>query len=63
MVLVDTNGEKLKAIQLHILETQWAMCKVDTHVLALANKLKNKRLGNALLALLISTSAIVLQGY
>ena len=46
---MDTHGEKLKAIQLHILETQWPMCKVDAHVLPLANKLENNTLGNTLL--------------
>ena len=46
---VDTYGEKLKEIQLHILETRWPMCKVDAHVLPLANKLENNTLGNTLL--------------
>ena len=35
-VLVDTQGEKLKAIQLHILQSQWPICKIDAHVFALA---------------------------
>ena len=47
--MVDTYGEKLKAIQLHILETQWPMCKADAHVFPLANKLENNTLGNTLL--------------
>ena len=47
--MVDTHGEKLKGIQLHILETQWPMCKADAHVLPLANKLENNTLGNTLL--------------
>ena len=47
--MVDTHGEKLKAIQLHILETQWPMCKADAHVFPLANKLENNTLGNTLL--------------
>ena len=47
--MVDTHGEKLKAIQLHILKTQWPMCKADAHVFALANKLENNTLGNTLL--------------
>ena len=49
--MVDTHGEKLKGIQLHILETQWPMCKADAHVLPLANKLENNTLGNTLLNL------------
>ena len=47
--MVDTHGEKLKGIQLHILETQWPMCKADAHVFPLANKLENNTLGNTLL--------------
>ena len=47
--MVDTYGEKLKAIQLHILKTQWLMCKADAHVLPLPNKLENNTLGNTLL--------------
>ena len=47
--MVDTYGEKLKAIQLHILETQWPMSKADAHVLPLPKKLENNTLGNALL--------------
>ena len=46
---MDTCGEKLKAIQLHILETQWPMSKADAHVLPLPNKLENNTLGNTLL--------------
>ena len=46
--MVDTNGEKLKKVQLHILETQWPMCKADAHVNPLANKLENNTLGNTL---------------
>ena len=46
---VDTYGEKLKAIQLHILETRWPICKADAHILPLANKLENNTLGNTLL--------------
>ena len=46
---VDTYSEKLKAIQLHILETRWPMCKADAPVLPLANKLENNTLGNTLL--------------
>ena len=45
---MDTNGEKLKKVQLHILETQWPMCKADAHVNPLANKLENNTLGNTL---------------
>ena len=45
----DTYGEKLKAIQLHILETPWPMCKADAHILPLPNKLENNTLGNTLL--------------
>ena len=41
---VDTYGEKLKAIQLHILETRWPICKADAHILPLANKLENNTL-------------------
>ena len=47
--MVDTYGQKLKAIQLHILETQWLMCKADAHVLPLPDKLENNTLGNTLL--------------
>ena len=47
--MVDTYGKKLKAIQLHILETQWPMSKADAHVLPLPNKLENNTLGNTLL--------------
>ena len=47
--MVNTYGEKLKAIQLHILETQWPMSKADAHVLPLPNKLENNTLGNTLL--------------
>ena len=46
---MDTYGEKLKPIQLHILETQWPMFKADAHVLPLANKLENNTLCNTLL--------------
>ena len=46
---VDTYSEKLKAIQLDILQTRWLMCKADAHVLPLANKLENNTLGNTLL--------------
>ena len=31
-VLMNTHGEKLKATQLHILQSQWPMCKIDAHV-------------------------------
>ena len=47
--MVDNYGEKLKAIQLHMLETQWPMSKADAHVLPLPNKLENNTLGNTLL--------------
>ena len=47
--MVDTYGEKLKAIQLYILQTEWLMCKADAHVLPLPNKLENNTLGNTLL--------------
>ena len=47
--MVDTYGEKLKAIQLYILQTQRLMCKTDAHVLPLPNKLENNTLGNTLL--------------
>ena len=50
--MVDTYGEKLKAIQLHMLETQWPMSKADAHVLPLRNKLENNTLGNTLLKVL-----------
>ena len=46
---MDTYGEKLKAIQLHILETRWPMCESDAHILPLTNKLENDTLGNTLL--------------
>ena len=47
--MVDTHGEKLKAIQLHILQSQWPMRKIDAHVFPLAYKLQNNTLGNTLL--------------
>ena len=47
--MVDTYGEKIKAIQLHILQTQWPICKADAHILPLPNKLENNTLGNTLL--------------
>ena len=48
--MVDTHGEKLKGIKLHISwKTQWPMCKADAHVFPLANKLENNTLGNTLL--------------
>ena len=34
-----------------MLETQWPMCKADSHVFPLANKLENNTLGNTLLKL------------
>ena len=46
---MESHGEKLKAIQLHILEIEWPMCKADAHVFSLANKLENNTLGNTLL--------------
>ena len=42
-------GEKLKKVQLHILEAQWPICKADAQVNPLANKLENNILGNTLL--------------
>ena len=47
--MVDTYGEKVKAIKLYILETQWPMSKADSHVLPFPNKLENDTLGNTLL--------------
>ena len=47
--MVDTHGEKLKGIQLHILETQWPMCKADAQFFPLGKKLENNTLGNTLL--------------
>ena len=38
-VLADTHGEKLKKVELQILETQWPMCKAEALVEPLANKL------------------------
>jgi len=37
--LADTHGEKLKELELQILETQWPMCMAGAHVNPLANKL------------------------
>ena len=34
---------------MHIVETQWPMCKADAHVFPLANKLENNKLGKTLL--------------
>ena len=58
--MVDTYGEKLKAIQLHMLETQWPMSKADAHVLPLPNKLENNTLGNTLLKVLVVTQVAML---
>ena len=55
---MDTHGEKLKAIQLHMLKTQWPMCKADAHVFALANKLENNTLGNTLLKVEADTDTV-----
>ena len=35
-VLVDTYGEKLKEIELHMLQSQWPMCKIDAHIFSWA---------------------------
>ena len=58
--MVDNYGEKLKAIQLHMLETQWPMSKADAHVLPLPNKLENNTLGNTLLKVLVVTQVAML---
>ena len=38
--MADTHGEKLKEVELQILETQWPMCKAEALVDPLANKLR-----------------------
>ena len=57
---MDTNGEKLKAIQLHILETRWPICKADAHILPLANKLENNTLLKVEAEVLVVTQVAML---
>ena len=57
---VDTYGEKLKAIQLHILETRWPICKADAHILPLANKLENNTLLKVKAEVLVVTQVAML---
>ena len=57
---VDTHGEKLKAIQLHILETRWPICKADAHILPLANKLENNTLLEVEAEVLVVTQVAML---
>ena len=57
---VDTYGEKLKAIQLHILETRWLICKADAHILPLANKLENNTLLKVEAEVLVVTQVAML---
>ena len=57
---VDTHGEKLKAIQLHILETRWPICKADAHILPLANKLENNTLLKVEAEVLVVTQVAML---
>ena len=57
---VDTYGEKLKAIQLHILETRWPICKADAHILPLANKLENNTLLKVEAEVLVVTQVAML---
>ena len=57
---VDTYGEKVKAIQLHILETRWLICKADAHILPLANKLENNTLLKVEAEVLVVTQVAML---
>ena len=57
---VDTYGEKLKAIQLHILKTRWLICKADAHILPLANKLENNTLLKVEAEVLVVTQVAML---
>ena len=57
---MDTHGEKLKAIQLHILETRWPICKADAHILPLANKLENNTLLKVEAEVLVVTQVAML---
>ena len=57
---MDTYGEKLKAIQLHILETRWPICKADAHILPLANKLENNTLLKVEAEVLVVTQVAML---
>ena len=57
---VDTHGEKLKAIQLHILETRWPICKADAHILPLANKFENNTLLKVEAEVLVVTQVAML---
>ena len=57
---VDTYGEKLKAIQLHILETRWPICKADAHILPLADKLENNTLLKVEAEVLVVTQVAML---
>ena len=57
---VDTHGEKLKAIQLHILQTRWPICKADAHILPLANKLENNTLLKVEAEVLVVTQVAML---
>ena len=57
---MDTYGEKLKAIQLHILETRWPICKADAHILPLADKLENNTLLKVEAEVLVVTQVAML---
>ena len=57
---MDTHGEKLKGIQLHILETRWPICKADAHILPLANKLENNTLLKVEAQVLVVTQVAML---
>ena len=57
---MDTHGEKLKAIQLHILETRWPICKADAHILPLADKLENNTLLKVEAEVLVVTQVAML---
>ena len=57
---METYGEKLKAIQLHILETRWPICKADAHILPLANKLENNTLIKVEAQVLVVTQVAML---
>ena len=41
--LADTHSEKLKEVELQILETEWPTCKTDTLVDPLPNKLTEEK--------------------
>jgi len=61
-VLADTHGEKLKKVELQILQTQWPMSKAEALVDPLANKLKEMQTQTSLEILLeVKAKALVVE--